>query len=203
MSNKPQKASLPRKILERALLVLLVLLCVGAFYIAVILAEVPPEEQAAQETPVPQAALAPDQPRQIGSLGDLGQLVANFPAPVLAIQPSEEVAFDGGLTNDLAYEGAFARIVTLSYHTVEGYALSLQSIYPVDAFSLIPGEGYSLSKSMTAAMAGMTAVRMEKEGAIRLHVRGQSAMYVFTMPAMDEEAFAGLTRQALLTMPQP
>jgi hypothetical protein len=49
----------------------------------------------------------------------------------------------------------------------------------------------------------MTAVRMEKEDSIRLHVRGQSAMYVFTAPTMDEEAFAEITRQALLTMPQP
>ena len=203
MSNKPQKASLPRKILERVLLTLLVLLCVGAFYIAVILAEAPPEEQAAHGTPVPQATLSPDQPRQIGSLSDLGQLVQNFPAPVLAIQPSETIVFDGGLTNDLAYQGAFARIVTLSYHTDKEQSLTLQSIYPVDAFSLLPGEGYTLKNDMTAPIAGMSAVRMEKEGSIRLHVRGQTAMYVFTAPVKDEEAFAVITRQALLTMPQP
>jgi hypothetical protein len=79
----------------------------------------------------------------------------------------------------------------------------LQSIYPVDAFSLLPGEGYTLKGDMTAPIAGMTAVRMEKEGSIRLHVRGQSAMYVFTAPSMDEAAFEDITRQALLTMPQP
>lgn len=202
MSRKPRKNSLPRRLLERVLLTLLVLLCVGLFYIAVILAEVPPEDQGAVPTKTAAVTLAPDQPRRIDSLGNLYSLTANFPAPVLAIQPSTAIAFDSGLVNDLAYQGTFARMVTLSYHTPEGYSLTLQSIYPGDAFSLLPGEGYSLKSDLTATLAGMAAVRMEKMGSVRLHVRGENGLYVFTAPDMPEETLSALVRQAFLAMPQ-
>ncbi len=190
-----------RKVLERILLILLVAVCIGAFYLAVILAEVPADQGAPTESTVPQVALTAEQPRQIGSLNDLKQLVEHFPSPVLALQANTELAFAGGVVNDLAYKGSFARLVTLTYQTQNGETLKLYSIYPLDAFSLLPGEGYTLQDKLTASLAGMTAVRMENADTIRLHVKGESALYAFTAPKMEEDALSEISRQAVLVKP--
>jgi hypothetical protein len=201
--NKQQSKmiSVLHKVLERFLLVLLVIVCIGAFYLAVILAEVPADQEAPAESNVPQVALTAEQPRQIGSLNDLKQLAEHFPSPVLALQANTQLAFAGGLVNDLAYKGSFARLVTLTYQTQNGETLKLYSIYPLDAFTLLPGEGYSLQNTLTASLAGMTAVRMENADTIRLHVKGESALYALTAPKMEEEALGDISRQAILVKP--
>jgi hypothetical protein len=201
--NKQKSKMVPvvRKVLERSLLVLLVIVCIGAFYLAVILAEVPADQGAPAESSVPQVALTAEQPRQIGSLNDLKQLVEHFPSPVLALQANTQLAFAGGLVNDLAYKGSFARLVTLTYQTQNGETLKLYSIYPLDAFTLLPGENYSLQNTLTASLAGMTAVRMENADTLRLHVKGESALYALTSPKMEEEALSEISRQAILVMP--
>lgn len=201
--NKQQSklAGALRKVLERFLLVLLVVVCIGAFYLAVILAEVPADQGAPAESPVPQVTLTAEQPRQISSLNDLKQLVGHFPSPVLALTENEQLVFAGGLVNDLAYKGTFARLTTLTYQTQNGETLKLYSIYPLDAFSLLPGEGYSLQSTLTASLAGMTAVRMENADTVRLHVKGESALYALTAPKMDEELLAKISRQAILVKP--
>jgi hypothetical protein len=190
-----------KKVLDRVLMVLLALLCIGAFYLAVILAEVPADQNAPKASEVPQVSLAPEQPRQIGSLNDLSHLAEHFPAPVLALQASDQLMFLGGLANDLANNGGFARLVTLNYQTPSGLKLMLYSIYPADALILLPDGDYMLTNSMTAALAGMTAVRMEDENTIRLHVRGESALYALTAPKMEEEALLQISRQAMLVTP--
>jgi len=205
MPRKPIKQNklnaVLRKVLERVLLAILVVVCIGAFYLAVILAEVPADQEAPNTPLVPQVALTAEQPRQIGSLNDFGQLTEYFPAPVLALQANTQLTFAGGLVNDLAYEGFFARLVTLTYNTQTGETLTLLSIYPADAFSLLPGKGYQLKDNLTAALAGMTAVRMENANTVRLHVKGENALYAFTAPRMEEEALNEITRQAILVKP--
>ena len=206
MARKPAKQksklyAVLRKVLERVLYTMLVAVCIGAFYLAVILAEVPADQQAPAQSPVPQAALAAEQPRQIGSLNDLRQLVEHFPSPVLVLQDGTQLTFTGGLTNDVAYQGSFARMVTLTYQSSGGETLSLVSIYPADAFTLLPGKDYALANILTAPLAGMTAVRMENNESVRLHVKGESALYAFTAPRMDEQALSEISRQAVLVQP--
>lgn len=206
MSRKQKKqqsklVSVSRKVLERILLALLVVVCIGAFYLAVILAEVPADQGAPAQSPVPQVTLTAEQPRQIGTLNDLKQLVEHFPSPVLALTANTELVFAGGVVNDLAYKGSFARLVTLTYQTQNGETLKLYSIYPLDAFTLLPGEGYTLQDKLTASLAGMTAVRMENADTVRLHVKGESALYAFTAPKMEEELLSAISRQAILVKP--
>ncbi len=206
MARKPIKQqgrfySVLRKVLERALLGLLAAVCIGAFYLAVILAEVPAGQGAPEATSAPAVTLSAEQPRQVSSPNDLNQLVEHFPAPALALKSNTPLVFAGGLVNDVAYQGSFARLVTLTYQTQSGETLTLHSIYPADAFSLLPGKGYSLKDTLTAVLAGMTAVRMENADTVRLHVQGENALYAFTAPKMAEEALSEIFRQATLAKP--
>ena len=187
--------------LGRVLLAVLVLICIGVFYIAVILAEVPADQQVPEATAVPPVTLSAEQPRRAASPGEIDTLTEIFPAPALVFQTGDALIFDEGLVNDLAYEGSFARMLTLSYHTPAGEKLTLYSIYPADAFALLPGSGFALKDTLTASLAGMTAVRMENGSEIRLHVRGESALYALAAPMMGEEQLALISRQALLLMP--
>ncbi len=199
--KKNRLAEFLSKALGRVLLIVLVLICIGVFYVAVILAEIPADQQVPEATAAPSITLSPEQPWRIASLGDLTTLTANFPAPALVFQMGDALIFDEGLVNDLAYEGSFARMITLSYHTPAGEKLTLYSIYPADAFVLLPGSGYVLQDALTASLAGMTAVRMENGSEVRLHVRGESALYAMTAPLMGEEQLSLISRQALLLVP--
>ena len=148
---KPQSKwnSMIRKVLERMLLAFLVVICIGAFYLAVILAEIPADQQAPGVSNTIAVSLTPEQPRQIGSINEINRITDIFPAPVLALQPSDQAAFEGGMVNDLAYQGTFARQVTLTYKLATGETLTLQSIYPSEAFALMPDEGYQLKDTLT------------------------------------------------------
>ena len=205
MPKKPKKqgkmnAAL-RKVLERVLMFLLIVVCIGAFYLAVILAEIPADQQAPKASHAPAVALSPEPPRQIASFSEINKLTEIFPAPLLAMQETEALFFDGGVVNDLAFNGAFARRAALSYHTQSGEKLELVSIYPQDAFSLLPKGDYAISNTLTGSLAGMTAVRMESKDGIRLHVRGENGLYAFIAPVMEAEQLALLSRQAMLIMP--
>jgi len=202
MQNKNRLASHTknklRKFLDRTAMILLVVICIVAFYIAVILAETPKEEGTAVASLGPQPTLVPQQPAQISTRDQLPVLIASFPAPVLAMQEGAGVTLTGGLINDLAFEGAFARVVTLTYQTTDGQVLTLQSIYPSNAFALLDSKGYSLQGQLIGMLSGMTAVRMESETGLRLHVRGEKALYALSAPKMEEDLFTALTRQAQL-----
>ena len=187
-----EKLPLWRRGIKAVLLTLLTIVLLAAFYLAVVMGN--PQEDTApaarQEQPLLSAL---DAPVIISDAGQLGQVLAAFPAPVMAASNPSVAAFESGICQDVPFEDGLGRIVTLAYRTAEGDALTVTSIYPARATALIEKGEYTISSTAGLPLAGLRSVRMEAPGSICMHAQGAEALYVVTLPELSGMALRTLT----------
>ena len=176
-------------------------LLIAVFYVAVVLGQPQPNEHAVTvRTDQPLLAASPAQ--TLASEGELESLMAAFPVPVLYAQSGGALTLRAGVSQDAAYEGGFARVVTLTYgaelngQTVE---ITVQSIYPARALSLIPKGSYTIAAVAGQSVAGLSTVRMENDSAIRLHAQSADALYAVTLPKVSSQELGTLLRPLQLS----
>ena len=116
----------------------------------------------------------------------LPDLLEGFPAPMLCFLSGGDMEFVSGTATDLAMDDGTARSITLNYRTGDGEAVTVRSVYPASAISLLKVDDYTLSSATAQSIAGMSAVRMDKENTIRFHALSEEALYVVELPAMEE-----------------
>ncbi len=169
-----------KKILRTAALALVCILLPAAFYLAVVLGQPDPEAKSLQaEQPLLPAMSSPILIREFKQLGIL---LAEFPAPVMAPRSSSALQFEQGLCQDVPFAEGLARTVTISCRTAEGAAVTITSIYPARALELVPKGDYSFSGTASPTLASLLTVRMENASSIRLHTQSADAIYVVTLP---------------------
>lgn len=196
LSHKP--SILLKTILRRSLTALAALLLMGAFYIAVILGQPQDSENTAVQVDMTQPLLAASPAVNIQEESQLDALAAAFPVALLRPMSGSGLDFVSGSSYDAAYEQGFARRVTLTYRTPEGLTMTVESLYPARALSLIPKGDYRLAAVAGQALAGMQSVRMENGSAIRLHAQSETGLYILTVPMMDSAHLADVTRSLQL-----
>lgn len=189
-----EKTSLGRRIVRTILLTLLTVVLLLAFYIAVIMGNPQEEESSAltarQDQPL---VTALDNALLITSEGDLGTLLDAFPAPMMAAMRSTVLTFEKGVCRDVPFEDGLGRMATLTYRTAEGATVTVSSIYPARALSLIDKADYTISADAGLPLAGLRSVRMENTASIRMHAQGSEALYVVTLPRLSATALRTLT----------
>lgn len=189
-----KKTSLVRRIIRTALMALLTVVLLAAFYIAVIMGDPQGAESSAltarQDQPLvsalPSALL-------ITSEGEMGALLEAFPAPMMAAMRSTVLTFEKGVCRDVAFEDGLGRIVTLTYRTADGSSVTVSSIYPARALSLLEKGDYVISGLTGLPLAGLRSVRMETASTVRLHAQGSDALYAVTLPSMSDVALRTMT----------
>ena len=189
-----EKASPARRIVRTALMPLLTVVLLAAFYIAVIMGN--PQETSATALTVrqDQPLVSPlDNPLLITAEGDLGTVLNAFPAPMMAAMHSAVLTFEKGVCRDVPFEDGRGRIATLTYRTAEGAAVTVSSIYPARALSLIDKADFTISANAGLPLAGLRSVRMENTANIRMHAQGSEALYVVTLPRLSATALRTLT----------
>lgn len=189
-----EKASPARRIVRTALMALLTVVLLAAFYIAVIMGN--PQETSATAFTVrqDQPLVSPlDNPLLITAEGDLGTVLNAFPAPMMAAMHSAVLTFEKGVCRDVPFEDGRGRIATLTYRTAEGAAVTVSSIYPARALSLIDKADFTISANAGLPLAGLRSVRMENTANIRMHAQGSEALYVVTLPRLSATALRTLT----------
>ena len=77
--------------------------------------------------------------------------------------------------------GGFGRVATLYWQTAEGEPVTLRSIWPADAVSLLEG-GFHFMPAAGPTLFGSASVRMEKDDSVRLHTATDQALYVVLLP---------------------
>ena len=112
---------------------------------------------------------------------DLIRLVSDFPAPVMSYMSGSGMTFVSATSADAAVSGGFGRVATLYWQTAEGEPVTLRSIWPADALSLLEG-GFHFMPVAGPTLFGATSVRMEKDDSVRLHVTTDQALYVVLLP---------------------
>lgn len=188
------KLPLWRRGLRNVLLALLTIVLLAAFYIAVIMGNPQEAESSAitarQDQPLVEAMSSPV---MITVQGQLGVLLSEFPAPVMAAMHSTVLTFEQGLCQDVPFEDGLGRAVTLTYRTAEGAPVTVTSIYPARALSLIDKADYIISGTAGLPLAGLRSVRMENASTVRMHAQGSDALYVVTLPELSATALRTLT----------
>lgn len=117
----------------------------------------------------------------INSENDLVSLISAFPAPVMSFMSGSGMTFVSATSADLAYGGGFARIAVLYWQTAEGVPVTLRTVWPADALSLLE-DGYHFMPYAGPALFGGASVRMENDETIRLHTATDQALYVVLLP---------------------
>ena len=189
-----EKLPLWRRILKLTLLPLLTLVLLAAFYIAVIMGNPQGDASSAitakQDQPLLPAMASPIRIREDSQLG---LLLAEFPAPVRAAMHSSALTFAEGLIEDVLFESGLGRKITLTYHTAAGASVTVTSLYPARALSLIQKGDYTISGTSGSPLAGLRSVRMENSSSIRMHAQGTDALYVVTLPVLSAADLRTLT----------
>ena len=117
----------------------------------------------------------------ISSEADLVGLISAFPAPVMSFMSGSGMTFVSATSADLAYGGGFARIAVLYWQTAEGVPVTLRTVCPADALSLLE-DGYHFMPYAGPALFGSASVRMENDETVRLHTATDQALYVVLLP---------------------
>jgi len=189
---------MPKKILRGLLTALLTLLAAVVFYVAVILGEPQTEDVPALTPRMDQPLLTASQPMSAVEEGAVPVLRDAFPAPMLQPVPGSGLTFLSGECRDAAFEKSNGRILTLTYRTNQGQEITVRSIYPARALSLVEKGDYVLSDVAGQSLAGLKSVRMENGSHIRLHAQGEEAIYVLTAPQMTASELISITRSLQL-----
>ena len=130
--------------------------------------------------PVVQPLSSPAPAVTIQSFDSLPDVMRAFPADMLVMLPREEVTVRSATCYDVPFEGGVARVADVSYTLDDGGTLTLTSIYPARASSLIERDGYALIGS--TELAGLPAIRMSRADSVRIHAQHPEAAYVMTAP---------------------
>ena len=170
----------PGRILSRLITLLSLLLAAGVFFLFIVMTA--PEEEVHTIVDDQPLTAAADE-LLITGVGQLSTLLESFPVPVLSSVGTGALTLSEGRCYDVPFEDGVARCAALTYTLDDGRTLTLQSIYPARAVSLIERDGYALVGSVQ--FAGLNAVRMAKDDAIRLHAQHSEALYVVIAPVMD------------------
>ena len=179
------------RILRIAGTILAAAVMAAVFYLAVVLGQ---PEAKDQPVTVDQPLLAASPAMQMTTADQLPQLTATFPVPVMSFLQGAGPELIAGASYDAAFENGFARVLELRYRLASGDTVTVQSIYPARALSLIKRDGYTLRTAASQSLAGLSAVRMDSPSAIRLYAQSAQALYVVTLPRMDAEGLSATVR---------
>lgn len=191
--SMPTKQSISRRILRGIFTALLALAMAVVFYLSVIFGT-PQGTDAPLATATPQPLLTASPVQTMADLSEMPALLESFPAPVLAPLAGSSLQCVAGTSYDAAFEQGFGRVVVLTCQNSAGLTVTLTSIYPARALTLLPTEGYLLSDKAGNSLAGTRSVRMEhSSGRIRLHAQGSEALYIFETPPVTDVDLAMLS----------
>lgn len=193
-----RKPSLIGRIFKRIALGVLLILALVFAYIFLLLGE-PDEEAKYTVPPVEETITMPMSALDMPGETDVQKLADSFGQPVLAL--NQLLTMYKSRIFDTAFEGEYARCVTLTYTFEDGQQLLVESMRPTDAVVLFKQDGYTLDASALYTMGGLNAARMENETQICVFAQSDTAVYAVTCPVSHAEDLTNLLRYTTLVAP--
>ncbi|MBQ8202548.1 MAG: hypothetical protein IJZ74_12360 [Clostridia bacterium] len=183
-----------KRVIRSILTAVASLLLIVVFYVAVIMGQPQDDGAAVVEARMDQPLLsAMSSALLITSESDMSYILEAFPAPVMYASYGNALTFVQGLCSDISFENGLGRVVTLTYLNENGDEMTVASIYPARALSLMGKGDYTISGTAGLSLAGLRSVRMENAGSVRMHAQGTDALYVVTTPKLDAAVLRQLT----------
>lgn len=186
-------------LLKKIFLGLALIVTIVFVYIFLLLGE--PEDDTQQLQDVEQEKIVHSiSPLEVPGETDAANIAQTFGQPVLSMYPGV-LPMEGARIYDTAFEGGFARRVTLTYTLSGGEQLLVESIRPTEAISLMGGSGFHLDGNRKYSIGGVDAAWMDNGEIIRVFGQADQAAYCITCPISYEEELTQLLRSTLLTAP--
>lgn len=193
-----RKPSLIGRVLRRAGLALLLILALVLAYIFLLLGE-PDEEAKYVAKPVEQPITMPMTALDMPGANDGQTLADTFGQPVLTL--TQTLSMHKSRIFDTAFDGGYARCVTITYTFEDGQTLLVESIRPTSAVTLLQKDGYKLDASALYTMAGLNAARMQNDTSVCVFAQSDTAVYAVTCPVSHAEELSNLLRYTTLVAP--
>lgn len=193
-----RRPSLIARILRRAALALLLILALAFAYVFLLLGE-PEEDAKSIQKPVEETITMPMGALDVPGESDGQKLADAFGQPVLTL--NQMLTMHKSRIYDTAFEGEYARCVTITYTFEDGQQLLVESIRPTSAVTLLKKDGYTLDASALYTMGGLNAARMQNEESVCAFAQSDTAVYAVTCPASHAEELATLLRYTTLVAP--
>jgi len=203
ITDEPLPTAPPKwkRVVKRAFAFLGVLLALALAYVFLLMGEPGEDDQLAAETVTQEESIrVPIAASQVNGDQDISTLAVNFGKPVLMANGSA-LTLQKATLYDTAFNGGYARRLTLVYAFADGSACTVESIRPTGAVSLLAGEQYRLDVETLYTLAGMDAVRMDSDREICLIARGTGAVYALRFPVAHAADISALVSQMALMQP--
>ncbi len=187
-----------KRALKRIGLGLLLALALAFAYVFLLLGE--PEEEAKLAQPVVEEAITlPMSALDMPGEANVQSLADSFGQPVLSLYGA--LSMQKARIYDTAFGGGYARRVTLTYAFADGALLTVDSLRPTAAVTLLGDGGYRLNASSLDALAGLDAARMDSDAQTCIFTQSDTAVYAVTCPAQHAGELNELLRQTTLIAP--
>lgn len=196
--TEERKPSLAGLVLKRVALGVLLIFALVFAYIFLLLGE-PEEEAKYVQKPVEETITMPMSALDIPGESDVLNLAEAFGQPVLAL--NQRLTMYKSRIYDTAFDGEYARCVTITYTFEDGAQLLAESLRPTSAVNLLKREGYTLDASALYTMGGLNAARMENDTQICVFAQSDTAVYAITCPVSHAEELTDLLRYTTLAAP--
>lgn len=194
----PKEPSRLMRLMRRVGLIVLTVLALAAAYVFLLLGE--PDEDAKYMAEITEEVIQmPMSALESPGETNVQNLAETFGHPVLSLT--------GGLTMqkariyDTAFSGGYARRVTLTYAFEDGQTLTVESIRPTAASTLLHQNGYTLDASALYTLGGLNAARMENDRSICVFAQSDTAVYAVVCPAAHAADLPSLLRYTMLVSP--
>jgi len=203
ITDEPLPTAPPKwkRVVKRAFAFLGVLLALALAYVFLLMGEPGEDDQLAAETVTQEESIrVPIAASQVNGDQDISTLAVNFGKPVLMANGSA-LTLQKATLYDTAFNGGYARRLTLVYAFADGSACTVESIRPTAAVSLLSDKRYRLNVDSLYTVAGLEAVRMDSDAQICLLARGSEAAYALYCPASHTGDLSALIK--LMTLMEP
>lgn len=188
-----------QRILTRIGLTVLLILALVLAYIFLLLGE--PDEDAKYMSEQPEAAITmPMSPLEVPGEGDVSFMADTFDAPVLSLYHG--LTMQKARIYDTAFEGGYARRVTLTYAFEDGQLLTVESIRPTAAVTLLQTAGAKLDATSLYTLGGTNAARMDNGQNACVFGQSDTAVYAVTCPLSHADELADLLRATVMIAPE-
>ena len=196
ITNEPeQKAPAKWRIVaKRILIVLGLLLALAVLYVFLLMGEPDDDdEMLLKQSSVEEIIQMPMTGQEMTGNVDVNAEAVSFGKDAMELR-GNVLPLQKATLYDTAYAGGYARRLTLTYAFPDGQVMTVDSIRPPGAITLLTDASYGIRVSEIYTMGGMDAVRMDSDDYIRIAAQGRDAVYVVHMPKAHEKQLLDLLR---------
>lgn len=197
--EQPRTPSRVRRALKRAGIVLLLALALIFIYLFLLLGE-PDDDAKYLKKPAEERIFMPMNALETPGEANVQGLADSFDQAVLSL--NQALPMRKARIYDTAFDGGYARRVTLTYAFEDGTLLTAESLRPTAAAALLKTEGGTLDGSSLYTLGGLNAARMDSKDTVCVFAQSDTAVYAILCPASHAQELNTILRYTTLIPPQ-